>query len=123
MKGHGYLLVYAINSRASFEEIKTLKGKIERVKEDIASSKSTLPIVIIGNKSDLENERQIKTETGEALAREWQCKFFEASAKDNHHIEDSFWEVVREVRRLRGTATGAAANRSGADTGCKCQIL
>ena len=55
--GEGFLLVYSINNRQSFEEIKTFQQQILRVKD-----KDYFPIIVVGNKCDLENERKVSRE-------------------------------------------------------------
>ena len=52
--GEGFLLVYSINSRQSFEEITTFQQQILRVKD-----KDYFPMVVVGNKCDLEGEREV----------------------------------------------------------------
>ena len=52
--GEGFLLVYSITSRSSFEEISTFHQQILRVKD-----KDQFPIVVVANKSDLEYDRQV----------------------------------------------------------------
>jgi GTPase KRas protein len=52
--GEGFLLVYSITSRQSFEEIMTFQQQILRVKD-----KDYFPIIVVGNKCDLEGERQV----------------------------------------------------------------
>ena len=52
--GEGFLLVYSINSRQSFEEILTFQQQILRVKD-----RDYFPIIIVGNKCDLDTERQV----------------------------------------------------------------
>lgn len=52
--GEGFLLVYSITSRQSFEEISTFQQQILRVKD-----KDYFPMVVVGNKCDLENEREV----------------------------------------------------------------
>jgi len=47
-------LVYSITSRQSFEEIQTFQQQILRVKD-----KDYFPIIVVGNKCDLEGERQV----------------------------------------------------------------
>lgn len=59
--GEGFLLVYSINNRQSFDEIKTFQQQILRVKD-----KDYFPIIIVGNKCDLENERKV-TQEGASL--------------------------------------------------------
>lgn len=52
--GEGFLLVYAINSKQSFEEITLFQQQILRVKD-----KDYFPMVVVGNKCDLEGEREV----------------------------------------------------------------
>jgi len=52
--GEGFLLVYSITSRQSFDEIVTFQQQILRVKD-----KDYFPIIVVGNKCDLEGERQV----------------------------------------------------------------
>lgn len=52
--GEGFLLVYSITSRASFEEIATFQQQILRVKD-----KDYFPVIVVGNKCDLEEERVV----------------------------------------------------------------
>lgn len=66
--GEGFLLVYSITSRQSFEEIVTFQQQILRVKD-----KDYFPIIVVGNKCDLDGERQVSTEEGAALARGFGC--------------------------------------------------
>ncbi|KAF3384724.1 Ras-like protein [Penicillium rolfsii] len=92
--GEGFLLIYSITSRQSFEEIMTFQQQILRVKD-----KDYFPIIVVGNKCDLEKERVVSQQEGEALARQFGCKFIETSAKSRMHVEDAFYDLVREIRR------------------------
>ena len=75
---HSFLIVYAINSRSSFEEVEAIRDQILRIRDAEASS---VGIVLIGNKCDLHFERQVSIEEGESLAARWGVPFFETSAK------------------------------------------
>lgn len=61
--GEGFLLVYSITSRQSFEEIMTYQQQILRVKD-----KDYFPIIVVGNKCDLEKERAV-SQQGKRLIR------------------------------------------------------
>lgn len=61
--GEGFLLVYSITSRQSFEEILTFQQQILRVKD-----KDYFPMIVVGNKADLEGEREVSTEGMSSLA-------------------------------------------------------
>jgi GTPase KRas protein len=55
--GEGFLLVYSITSRESFDEIRTFQQQILRVKD-----KDVFPMVVVGNKLDLASERRVSIE-------------------------------------------------------------
>lgn len=57
--GEGFLLVYSITSRTSFEEIPTFQQQILRVKD-----KDYFPVIVVGNKCDLEVERAVSQQGG-----------------------------------------------------------
>ncbi|KAL8960015.1 MAG: hypothetical protein Q9193_003208, partial [Seirophora villosa] len=92
--GEGFLLVYSITSRQSFEEILTFQQQILRVKD-----RDYFPIIIVGNKCDLDAERQVSRKEGEDLARSFGCAFIETSAKSRINVENAFYNIVREIRR------------------------
>jgi len=105
--GEGFLLVYSIASRQSFEEIQQFQQQILRVKD-----KDYFPIIIVGNKCDLESDREVSTQEGEELARSMSCKFIETSAKTRLNVENAFYDIVREIRRYNREMTGYTGNGS-----------
>merc|ERR1712072_781581 len=62
--GEGFLCVYAITSRSSFEEIDVFREQILRVKDE-----DDVPMVLVGNKCDLQEERQVTSAEGQELAK------------------------------------------------------
>ncbi|KAJ2892684.1 ras-2 protein [Zalerion maritima] len=121
--GEGFVLVYSISSRSSFTRIKKFHAQIQRVKESCASSPSyvgspisvinpnaPVPIMLVGNKSDRVTEREVSTQEGHALARELNCEFVEASAKNCINVEKAFYDVVRILRRQRQQAARPPPN-------------
>merc|ERR1719382_300293 len=71
------IVVYDITSRPSFESI---RGWVDQAFQDHARPREFV-IALVGNKADLEAERSVSTEEGEALAKELGMLFFEASAR------------------------------------------
>ncbi|OBT51027.1 hypothetical protein VE04_08179 [Pseudogymnoascus sp. 24MN13] len=110
--GEGFLLVYSITSRQSFEEIMTFQQQILRVKD-----KDYFPITVVGNKCDLEGERQVSKQEGEALAKSFGCKFIETSAKSRINVDNAFFDIVREVRRYDKQMAGNFEGGSGGGQG------
>ena len=62
-------------------------------------------MVLVGNKCDLESERQVTTGEGQDLAKSFGCPFFESSAKTRINVEESFFALVREIRKDLNKAT------------------
>ncbi|TYZ60706.1 hypothetical protein PybrP1_004723 [[Pythium] brassicae (nom. inval.)] len=93
-EGKGFLLVYSVTSRSTFDDISSFKDKILRAKDV-----DNVPIVLVGNKCDLDSQRQVAKGEGEQLARRWGCAFMETSAKERINNEDCFYQVVREIRK------------------------
>mmetsp|Transcript_1811 Transcript_1811/g.2322 ORF Transcript_1811/g.2322 Transcript_1811/m.2322 type:complete len:197 (+) Transcript_1811:125-715(+) len=96
--GKGFLIVYSITSRNSFDESLKFREQIYRVK-DVDFAKK-VPIVLVGNKSDMEEQRQVMTQEGMELAKSWNCPFRETSAKNRTGVDEVWFDVVREIRRM-----------------------
>jgi len=107
--GQGFIMVYAITSRSSFDEIASFREQILRVKD-----KDKVPIILVGNKCDLETERQVTTGEGQDLAKSFACPFFESSAKTRVNVEECFYELVREIRKeIVGAPTKGGKGKGG----------
>jgi len=98
--GEGFFLVYSIDSRLSFEkEINPLLRHLQRVRD--VDELTEIPTVLFGNKCDLVNQRQVTKDEGSEIAKKLGAAFFEGSAKSSVNIDDSFFEIVRSIRRKR----------------------
>eukprot|EP01115_Flamella_aegyptia_P015043 TRINITY_DN89534_c0_g1_i1.p1 TRINITY_DN89534_c0_g1~~TRINITY_DN89534_c0_g1_i1.p1 ORF type:complete len:222 (+),score=58.99 TRINITY_DN89534_c0_g1_i1:186-851(+) len=94
-QGEGFLCVYSITASSSFEKLKEVREKILWVKDT-----NTVAMVLIGNKKDLEKDRTVNTDQGEALAEQYECPFFETSAKTTENITESVESLLWEVAKL-----------------------
>lgn len=128
--GEGFLLVYSITSRPSFDEIMGFHQQILRVSlrafpvpppappplffllptsltvcsppwlyVSQVKDKDFFPVVVVANKLDLEYDRQVGRSEGENLAKSFGAVLLEASAKDRVNVDESFYELVRAIRR------------------------
>ncbi|KNC54324.1 Psmras1, variant [Thecamonas trahens ATCC 50062] len=93
--GEGFVLVFDITSAASFEDVKKVHSKVRRVTE---AMDDLPPMVLVGNKVDLVDLRQVEKETAESLAAQFGCPYFEASALTRENVENVFHEITRIMR-------------------------
>ncbi|KAJ6245056.1 ras gtpase-related [Anaeramoeba flamelloides] len=91
---NAFVIVYAIDSRNSFDEVSTFCKQITGIKDS-----DDVPMVIVGNKNDLEKDRKVSRKEAKDLAKSFNCRFIETSAKTNTNVEEAFFGLVREIRR------------------------
>uniref|UniRef100_A0A8C3S6K0 Small monomeric GTPase n=1 Tax=Chelydra serpentina TaxID=8475 RepID=A0A8C3S6K0_CHESE len=78
--GEGFLLVFSIL----------------RVKD-----RDEFPMILVGNKADLDHQRQVTQEEGQQLARQLKVTYMEASAKIRLNVDQAFHELVRVTRKFQ----------------------
>jgi GTPase SAR1 family protein len=61
--------------------------------------RDNIPSVLVGNKCDLTSDREVSTEEGMNLAKNWNCPFLETSAKVGINVEECLFQLVREIRQ------------------------
>lgn len=94
---HGYVLVYSITSIKSFDVIKSIHEKLLDI-----TGKENVPLVLVGNKTDLHLERAISSDEGKKLAEDWKAIFLETSAKENQSVSDIFHNLLMEIEKADG---------------------
>jgi GTPase KRas len=101
-EGQGFILVYSIASRSTFERLEVFRQSMMRVKRQ-------KPIfMLVGNKADKTYEREVSREEGAALARNFGCEFIETSAKTAQNVQLLFMNLVRALRQTRNIEPGPA---------------
>eukprot|EP00331_Platyophrya_macrostoma_P008058 CAMPEP_0176415962 /NCGR_PEP_ID=MMETSP0127-20121128/6090_1 /TAXON_ID=938130 /ORGANISM="Platyophrya macrostoma, Strain WH" /LENGTH=216 /DNA_ID=CAMNT_0017796001 /DNA_START=45 /DNA_END=695 /DNA_ORIENTATION=+ len=108
----GALLVYDITRRDTFENI-------ERWLEETRQyANSNMIIFLIGNKCDLESERQVSTQEGETFAKAHNILFMETSAKTAKNVEEVFTQTAREVyQKIENNEIDPTSDSSGVKVG------
>ncbi|KAF8155228.1 ras protein [Mycena galopus ATCC 62051] len=93
-EGQGFILVYSIASRSSFDRLESLLESVKRVKGDDPI------LILVGNKCDQpEDRREVSKEEGASLARQFGCEFIETSAKTKQNVERMVMSLVRALRQ------------------------
>ncbi|PVU90077.1 hypothetical protein BB559_004802 [Furculomyces boomerangus] len=93
--GIGFVLVYSITMRSTFERIVRFKDQISRVK-----GIDPIAITLVGNKCDQTHDREVSYLEGIEASRILGCNFMETSAKTSINVEKAFYDTVRQVRKL-----------------------
>ena len=93
---YGFLLVFSVTSRSSFDKIVSLKEEI------IKRRKTSFPpvFVIAGNKIDLEHERQVSLIECQELASSLNCSYFDISAKTGYNVSSALHQICREIKQM-----------------------
>jgi len=87
--GQGFILVYSIVAVSTFNELPEIRKQILRIKDE-----PNVPVVLVGNKYDLEEGREVPIADAKNLARNFNCSFFEASAKTQMNVEKIFHTLI-----------------------------
>ena len=88
---HGIVLLYDITDKGTFESV---RNWIKQIKEEVDDN---VCIILVGNKIDLEDKRQVSKEQGESMAAEYGLMHFECSAKTGENIHESFNELLKKT--------------------------
>ena len=95
--GDGFILVYSITDQTSFADLKDLRQSLLTAK-----NVQDVPMIIVGNKCDLEDERIVGKDEALTLADQLnKCSFMEASAKAKINVEEIFYDVARQVNEQK----------------------
>ncbi|KAL8603390.1 Ras-related protein R-Ras2 [Nucella lapillus] len=105
--GEGFLLVYSVTDRSSFEEIFKFHKQILRVKD-----RDEFPMLLVANKSDLESQRMVQSSEGQELAKSLKIRYIEASAKNP--VQSSEGQELAKSLKIR-YIEASAKNRTNVD--------
>ena len=88
---HAIIIIYDITDINSFEHIKNWMIDIDKF------AKQGVLKTLVANKTDLEDQRKIKKEEGQSIAKKYGVNFFEVSAKDNKNIDELFLDTAKSL--------------------------
>ncbi len=87
----GFVIVYDI---ANLESFQTLDYWVEEIK---SNSQELSKMILVGNKCDIIQERQVKKEEGKEYAKKKNMKFYEVSAKDGTNVNKAFDTLLKDI--------------------------
>ncbi|EGR34065.1 ras small gtpase ric1, putative [Ichthyophthirius multifiliis] len=88
---HGIVVVYDVTDKQSFENVKSWMSEIEKYAQENVNK------LLIGNKSDLQEKRQVSFDEGQQLAQSLGIKFIETSAKNSTNIDSCFEIMAKDI--------------------------
>ncbi|CAN6633106.1 rheb-like protein Rhb1p [Trichomonascus vanleenenianus] len=91
----GYVMIYSVASRSSFDMIRIIRDKILNT-----LGVNHVPIVVVGNKCDLHLQRQVTEQEGRELARQLNAAFAETSARHNENVDRAFQLLLGEIEKV-----------------------
>lgn len=100
-KGEGFFCVFSICESESFKATDDFRDQILRVKGE---SEESISMILVGNKIDLVDKRQVATEEGQEKANEWKVPYIETSAKTKENVDKAFQDLMRMVIAKKGDA-------------------
>lgn len=116
--GEGFLCVFSICEPESFSSTTELREQILRVKTE-----ENVPFILIGNKVDLEEKRQVTAEEGETRAKDWNVPYVETSAKTKVNVEKVFFDLMRMIKSRKSDDSSKPGTKNKPARKRRCVIL
>lgn len=116
-EAQGFLLVFSITNLNSLHELNELREQIVHVKND-----PYVPIVLVGNKCDLEDDRMVSRSRAFQVSQHWgNVPYYETSARRRQNVSEVFVDVCRQIirrdlakaRNAPGMSGGSGGGRPG----------
>ena len=91
----GLILVYSITNKETFKNLDTWMNSVKNI-ADLSSK----PVIILGNKCDLNENRQVTYEEGENYAKNLGYHFYETSAKTGENVKEAFDDIFEQLYKI-----------------------
>ena len=90
--GEGFLLVFAINDKTSYESLPKKRERIIKGKHG-----EIVPMLLVGNKQDLSDKREVQYDEAKKLAESWGIDYIETSAKTKFNCKEAFQALAKKI--------------------------
>lgn len=118
--GEGFLCVYSVCESESFANTQDFREQILRVKGE---SEDNIPFILVANKIDLADKRQVSKDDGQARANEWKVPYIETSAKTKQNVDDAFVQLMEIIQSHKKDESKAGPKPTEKKKKKKCVIL
>lgn len=109
----GIIMVYDVTSLESFEHVEEWLSEVDRY-----ASENTVKL-LVGNKADLVDEKQVSEETAQRFADRLGMHFLETSAKTATNVEAAFLTIAKELIKSRDKTSGPTTRATGTGVSIK----
>lgn len=116
--GEGFLCVFSLVDRETFNNTSDFREHILRVKVD-----DQIPLILVGNKVDLEG-REVSDDEASGLASSWGAPYIETSAKTKLNVDKVYYDLLKRIqarKQAQGQTTSTSTKKTKKKT--KCTIL
>lgn len=111
-QAHGFLIIFDLTRPNTLSEVDNFYQLVRKLKNCF-----TFPLVLVGNKVDLNDIKQISNENALRVALKLKCQYYEVSAKTKFNIDLIFIECIRRIKRQFFRI------RSTEITCCRCNVI
>ncbi|XP_077254246.1 ras-related protein RIC1-like [Tasmannia lanceolata] len=102
---HGIIIVYDVTDQESFNNVKQWLNEIDRYASENVNK------LLVGNKSDMTDNKVVSSETAQAFADEIGIPFLETSAKNATNVEQAFMTMAAEIKNRMVSQPAMNASR------------
>ena len=118
INGEGFFCVFSITERESFAAMNDHREHILRVK-----GTEKIPMILVGNKVDLESRREVSQQEAENLAHSWGIGYIETSAKTRVNVDEAYTKLLMEIIRSKQGGEQQPTKKKHKKKKKKCVLL
>ena len=119
--GEGFLCVFSLVDRESFVGVSEIRESVLRVKVD-----ERTPLILVGNKADLQEGREVAQAEAESMASSWGVPYVETSAKTKQNVDRVYYDLLTKIQQRKdsmGRQDPSSTKKKGGKKKKKCTIL
>ncbi|XP_071889582.1 NF-kappa-B inhibitor-interacting Ras-like protein 1 isoform X2 [Anas platyrhynchos] len=109
----GFVLVYAVTSLEAFQRVELLKKEI-----DVFRDKKEVTVIVLGNKTDLLEQRQVETEAAQQWARAEKVRLWEVTVTDRKTLLEPFTYLASKLSQSQNKSTFPLPGRKSKGNNC-----
>ncbi|KAM3681112.1 NF-kappa-B inhibitor-interacting Ras-like protein 1 isoform X1 [Ammospiza nelsoni] len=110
----GFVLVYAVTSLEAFQRVELLKKEI-----DVFRDKKEVAVIVLGNKTDLVDQRQVETEAAQQWARAEKVRLWEVTVTDRKTLLEPFTFLASKLSQSQNKSTFPLPGRKSKGNNCE----